>query len=112
MSFARRHVRSSVDNMVKHMIIWKLRDSLEDKVRRAEEIKVALERLVGEVDGLLEMHILTDGLDSSSGDVMMDSLFESRDALKAYSSHPKHLAVANGVVRPSVEVRLSFDYEI
>ena len=97
--------------MVKHMIIWKFKEELADKQQRACAIKDALEGLVGRIDGLLEMHILTDGMDSSSGDLMMDSLFASREALEGYQKHPLHQEVANQLVRPSMEQRLSFDYE-
>ena len=93
------------------MIVWKFKDELESKTERAAEIKTALEGLVGKIDGLLEMHILTNGMPCSSGDLMMDSTFESADALAAYQKHPLHVAVADGLVRPSMASRLSFDYE-
>lgn len=98
--------------MVKHMIIWKFKDELENKEQRAQEIKTALEGLVGKIEGLVEMHILTEKLPSSSGDLMMDSTFESDDALKGYQKSPLHQEVANGLVRSSMQSRLSFDYEI
>ena len=98
--------------MVKHMIIWKLKDDIEDKSKKAAEIKASLEGLVGKIDGLIEMKILSDKFDSSSGDVMMDSTFENNDALKNYQSHPLHKEIANGIVRPAVSERLSFDYTV
>ena len=97
--------------MVKHMIIWRLKEG-EKKSETAAKIKEALEGLVGKIDGLLAMHILTECLPCSSGDLMMDSLFASADALAAYQKNPLHQAVANGLVRPAVEERLSFDYEV
>ncbi|MGN0448093.1 MAG: Dabb family protein [Acutalibacteraceae bacterium] len=97
--------------MVKHVIIWKLKETVADKEEIKQRIKAALEGLVGKVDGLEKMTILIDKLPSSSGDLMMDSLFADNDALKAYQKHPLHLEVANGLVRPNVEVRLSFDFE-
>ena len=97
--------------MVKHMIVWKFKDELESKTERAAEIKTALEGLVGKIDGLLEMHILTNGMPCSSGDLMMDSSFENADALAAYQKHPLHVEIADGLVRPSMASRLSFDYE-
>ena len=96
--------------MVKHMIIWKLKPEFDTPERKAE-IKSALEGLVGKIDGLLEMKILTEGFESSSGSVMMDSSFESNEALKAYQAHPLHKDIAVNLVRPSVENRLSFDYD-
>ena len=98
--------------MVKHMIIWKLKQDIIDKKSVAINIKNALEGLEGKIDGLLKMNILIEKLDSSSGDVMMDSLFRDENALKEYQKHPLHVEVANGVVRPNVENRLSFDFEI
>ncbi len=93
------------------MIIWKLKADLEDPSKRALEIKNALEGLVGKIDGLIEMRILTDKFPVSTGDIMMDSTFESAKALENYQSHPLHVEIATGLVRPSVDTRLSFDYE-
>ena len=98
--------------MVKHMIVWKFKEDLENKDARAREIKTALEGLVGKIEGLLEMHILIDGMPCSSGDLMMDSSFASADALAAYQKHPLHVEIADGLVRPSMASRLSFDYEV
>ena len=97
--------------MVKHMIIWKYKDGV-DPAETGKKIKVALEGLVGKIDGLIKMEIVIDKLSSSSGDLMMDSTFENEDALTAYQSHPLHLEAANSLVRPNVDVRLSLDYEI
>ena len=97
--------------MVKHMIVWKFKEDLENKEARAREIKTALEGLVGKIEGLAEMHILTEGLPSSSGDLMMDSSFVSAEALALYQKHPLHVEIADGLVRPSMASRLSFDYE-
>ena len=97
--------------MVKHYIVWKLKEGI-DQEQVKKDIKSNLEGLVGQIEGLLEMKILTDKLSSSSGDVLMDSTFTSEQALKNYSAHPKHVFVANTFVRPYTEVRLSFDVEI
>ena len=95
--------------MVKHMIIWKLKSEFDTPERKAE-IKAALEGLVGKINGLISMKILTEGLASSSGSLMMDSAFESEKALKAYQVHPLHREIAEKLVRPSVESRLSYDF--
>ena len=98
--------------MVKHMIVWKFKDEIADKAVASAEIKTALEGLVGKIEGLSEMHILTEGLPSSSGDLMMDSSFVSAEALALYQKHPLHVAIADGLVRPAMASRLSFDYEL
>lgn len=98
--------------MVKHVIIWKLKETVADKAATMQTIKTALEGLVGKIEGLEHMQILLDKLPSSSGDLMMDSLFLSNEALQFYQKHPLHQEIANGLVRPNVDVRLSFDFEV
>lgn len=98
--------------MVKHMIIWKIKDECEDREAVKANVKRELEALTGRIEGLVEMRIITQKLPSSSGDLMMDSLFESEQALKEYQKHPLHQHVANTFVRPNMCQRLSLDYEI
>lgn len=98
--------------MVKHMIIWKIKEDAENNAEIKADVKRELEALEGKIEGLIEMHIITENLPSSSGDLMMDSLFESEEALKAYQKHPLHQNVANTFVRPNMCQRLSLDYEI
>jgi len=98
--------------MVKHMIIWKLKPRSEEAfVERKKLIKENLENLVGKIPGLISMHIQIDNLDSSIGDMLMDSTMESVEALKVYTAHPDHVYVAETFIRPYVETRLCIDYE-
>jgi hypothetical protein len=98
--------------MVKHVILWKLKDGLDDPAAVKAAIKTGLEGLKGVVPGLLEITVRTEGLASSNADLMLDSSFESEAALKGYAVHPAHVAVANGKVRPFVQTRLCLDYEV
>jgi hypothetical protein len=97
--------------MVKHVIIWKLKEGIDQAAVKAA-IKRELEGLVGKIEGLQEMKILTERYDCSAGDLLMDSSFESKAALDAYQAHPAHQKIANELVRPNAEARLSFDYEV
>ena len=98
--------------MVKHVILWKLKDGLDDPAAVKAAIKAGLEGLKGVVPGLLEIAVRTEGLASSNADLMLDSAFESEAALKGYAVHPAHVAVANGKVRPFVQTRLCLDYQV
>ena len=101
--------------MVKHIILWKLRDDLSsaDKETVKQGIKAGLEGLKGQVPGLIDIHVYVDGrLDSSNADVMLDSTLESPEALRGYAVHPAHVAVADGKVRPYTSVRTCLDFEI
>ena len=100
--------------MVKHIILWKLRDDLsnEEKQRVKKDIKAGLEGLAGRIPGLLSIVVNVDGrLESSNADVMLDSTFTDEAALKAYAVHPEHVAVADGKVRPYTCRRTCLDYE-
>jgi len=100
--------------MVKHVILWTLKDELsgQEAEKIKEDIKRELEGLVGKIPGLIEMHILTDCLSSSNAELMLDSTFEDAASLKGYSVHPDHVAVANVFVRPYTATRTCFDYEL
>ena len=100
--------------MVKHIILWKLKEefSEEEKKQIKAGIKEGLEGLAGQIPGMTEIKVRIDCLPSSTVDVMLDPTFESAEALKAYSTHPKHVAVADSKVRPYTAVRSCMDYEI
>ncbi len=99
--------------MVKHVILWTLKDeySADEKKDIKQGIKEGLEGLKGKVPGIVEIKVITNGLASSSADLMLDSTFESADALSGYSKHPDHVAVAESKVRPFVKVRSCLDFE-
>lgn len=99
-------------NMVKHIILWKLKDEIEDKASVKAGIKAGLEGLKGVVPGLVDIVVNNKGLASSNADVMLDSTFESEAALKAYAAHPAHVEVANRDVRPYTQTRLCLDFEV
>lgn len=100
--------------MVKHMILWKLKDEFteEQKADIRAGIKEGLEGLAGQIPGMIDISVRTEYLPTSTVDVMLDTTFESVEALKNYSTHPKHVTVADSKVRPYTAVRSCIDYEI
>ena len=99
--------------MVKHVILWTLKEGFtQDELAEVKAgIKEGLEGLLGKIPGLVDIHVITEGLASSNVDVMLDSTFESEQALKEYATHPEHVAVADGKVRPFTASRNCMDYE-
>jgi hypothetical protein len=75
-------------------------------------IKEGLEGLAGKIPGMIDIKVNIHGLASSNADVMLDSAFESEEALKGYAIHPLHVEVANSKVRPFTATRTCMDYEI
>ncbi len=99
--------------MVKHVILWTLKEEFTEAQKNEIKagIKEGLESLAGKIPGLIEIHVNTNGLASSNADVMLDSTFEDEAALKGYSVHPEHVAVANTKVRPYTATRTCMDWE-
>lgn len=94
------------------MILWKIKEekSEAEKKEIREGVKKGLEGLADKIPGLVEIKVHTEGLSTSNADLMLDSLFESEEALEVYAKHPEHVAVANNNVRPYMEVRMCMDY--
>ena len=100
--------------MIKHIILWTLKDMPEDeKMQVKKRIKDGLENLKGVIPGILDIKVNIDGrLETSNADLMLDSTFESLETLKAYATHPAHVAIADEKVRPYTVNRACLDYEV
>ena len=101
--------------MVKHIILWTLKDSLseEEKIQIKKSIKEGLESLQGVVPGLTDIKVQIDGrLSSSNADLMLECTLESEEALKGYAVHPAHVAIVNSRVRPFTAIRSCLDFTI
>lgn len=100
--------------MVKHIILWQLKDELSDEEKKVikAEMKESLEGLVGKVPGLLEVKVQTEGLASSNAEVMLDTTLADEESLKGYAVHPAHVAVADSKVRPYTRTRICMDFEV
>lgn len=100
--------------MVKHIILWTLKEmSEEEKTSVKMGIKTGLESLKGKIPGLVDIKVNAEGrLSSSTADLMLDSTFDSFEALKGYSKHPEHVAVADSKVRPYTASRACLDFTL
>ena len=72
-----------------------LSDAEKEAVKKGA--KEGLESLIGKIPGLVDIKVNTVGLPSSNADMMLDSTFESAEALKGYSTHPEHVAVVDSI---------------
>lgn len=97
--------------MVKHIILWKLKESLseDEKTAARAEAKRRLEALNGKIDGMISLRVITDRFPSSNADMMLDSEFETEEALAGYQVNPLHVEAAT-YVRSVVEARLCLDF--
>jgi heme-degrading monooxygenase HmoA len=100
--------------MIKHIVMWKLKERAEgaDRAANAAEMKRRLDACANVVPGMgkFEVVLAQPGLEATY-DVVLYSEFEDRQALQAYIEHPTHKAVVPfiGAIR---EARQCMDYEI
>ena len=82
--------------MLKHIVMWKLKDHAEgaDRAANAIDMKRRLDECASIVPGQIkfEVVIAQPGLEATY-DVVLYSEFESKEALDAYQSHPQHQAL-------------------
>jgi len=99
--------------MVKHIVLWKLKEELskEEKDKVKKEIKEGLLGLKDKIKEIVEIKVNTEGMEGSTVDVLLDTVFENEEALKAYAVHPDHIAVGMAKIKPFMAERICYDYE-
>ncbi|HEX9048919.1 MAG TPA: Dabb family protein [Anaeromyxobacter sp.] len=98
--------------MMKHIVMWKLKDHAvgRDRAANAARMKAELESLLGRIPGLLHLEVgLNVEPSDAAFDVVLYSEFEDADALTAYQTHPEHARVAEFIGRVRAE-RVLVDY--
>ena len=96
--------------MIKHIILWNFQQgkgSDEDKLK----IKNGLEKLKSKIPGIIEIEVIINPIAGSNADIMLNSTFESVDALNNYQIHEEHVKVAS-FVRSVTCNRMCMDYEV
>jgi hypothetical protein len=100
--------------MLKHIVMWKLKEHAEGAGRAANAVK--LKDLLDACDKLvpgmlkLEVAIAEPGLEATY-DVVMYSEFADKAALDAYQEHPQHVALKPFVIAVR-EARQCMDYQL
>jgi hypothetical protein len=100
--------------MVKHIILWNFKEELTPQQRQenAMKIKQGLEGLKDKIEGIVCIEVITNHLESSNAEIMLDSTFIDEQALKNYQVHAEHVHCATNIVRPVVCNRMCIDYEL
>ena len=93
--------------MVRHIVMWKLKEGI-NREEVAKGIKENLEGLEGKIEGLSEVEVC---IDKEGENVCLISTLKDWESLKAYSTNPYHVAVADTYVRPFTQSRQAVDYE-
>jgi len=100
--------------MIKHIVMWKLKDFAEgaDRATNAAIMKNKLDACAALVPGTLKFEVVLaqTGLEATY-DIVLYSEFASKAALDAYAEHPTHVAVKPFVAAVR-ESRQCMDYAI
>ncbi len=100
--------------MIKHIVMWKLKDYAEgaDKISNANKVIALLETCNNLVPGMLKLEaaLATPALEATY-DVLLYTEFADKAALDAYQVHPTHQAIKPfiGAVRAE---RQCMDYQV
>lgn len=100
--------------MIKHIVMWTLKDQAEgaDRIANAKKMKELLEALPGHIACLRSIEVGVDVFAASPAcDVILYSVFDSRADLDAYQVHPEHQKVV-AFVKQVAASRSVVDYEI
>lgn len=98
--------------MVRHIVVWKFLEemSAQEKQNAGAEMKRILEPIKELVPGCVELNVVYQNLlPNSNGEIILNSLFESEEALNSYVVHPTHVE-AGKYVRSVVGSRTCMDF--
>jgi hypothetical protein len=100
--------------MIKHIVMWTLKTDSDvgTPAEIAGMMKQKLEGLKGKIPEIREIEVGVEVFESvPQTDVVLYSVFDSKDDLKTYATHPLHLEVVEFVKSVAAERRV-IDYVI
>ena len=97
--------------MVRHIVAWNYKEGFSETENRenAQKVKDELEALTQYIDGIVELKVYINTLASGNKDIVLNSLFQSEEALADYQIHPEHKRVSS-FVGTVVQNRACIDY--
>lgn len=99
--------------MIKHIVMWNFADEAEgaDKATNLARVRERLLGLRDVVPGIRTLEpVIPVAPFEHSYDLVLYSEFDSPEALRAYATHPDHVAVAT-LIRSVATARACVDYE-
>ncbi len=99
--------------MIKHIVQWNHRENFSEAEKKinAGKIKNELESLKDKIDGVVSINVIINPLATSDRDIILDSEFETEEALQQYQIHPEHVRVSS-FVKECVQDRICVDYQL
>lgn len=96
--------------MVKHIVMFKLQGSAEERLDVARKFRDALLALPATIDVLRSMEVGINENPAESWDVVLTAVVDRMEDVAVYANHPAHVAAA-GLLAGHKESRACVDYE-
>ena len=96
--------------MVKHIVMFRLTGTPEERLRIATEFKKALEALPSQIDVLESIEVGLNANPAESWDVVLTAIVPTMADVAVYAKHPAHVAAAS-LLGANKELRGCVDYE-
>lgn len=97
--------------MVKHIVMFKLKGTPEERLDAATRFKNALLLLPEKIDVLRSMEVGINSNPDECWDVVLTAVVDTMEDIKTYAAHPDHVAAA-AIVAPLKESRACVDYRM
>lgn len=96
--------------MVKHIVMFKLKGSHEERLQMAKAFKNALEALPSQIDVLESIEVALNGNPAEDWDIVLTAIVPTMEDVAVYAKHPAHVAAA-ALIKDNKELRGCVDYE-
>lgn len=96
--------------MVKHIVMFKLSGTPEERLKVANDFKNALLALPAKIDVLQSMEVGVNSNPNEDWDVVLTAIVGDMNEVDIYAKHPDHVVAASIVAKAKV-ARACVDYE-
>ncbi|MCM1378298.1 MAG: Dabb family protein [Prevotella sp.] len=97
--------------MVKHIVMFKLKGSAEERLEVSRRFCEALNALPEQIECLRSMETGINTNQAEDWDVVLTAVVDKMKDVAVYANHPAHVAAA-AIVAPLKDSRACVDYEI
>lgn len=97
--------------MIKHIVMFKLKGTHEERLEAATRFGEALMELPEKIDCLRSMEVGINCNTSESWDIVLTAVVDNMEDLANYANHPLHVAAA-ATIKDCKEARACVDYLI
>ena len=96
--------------MLNHIVMWKIKEDVEDKEKVKLDIKNGLEGLLGKIEELREVRVERYMETTSTHDIALFVKVDNEETLKNYATNPLHVEVVKNYIKPLVYDRVCIDF--